>query len=160
MDLANLSKLLNLNEANRPKNVGGAYTVRSKQFNELVDELADVNEIQGVTFDNGHVSIATANIVAAGSAQGDATALTGQLNFVTGADAAKGVILPSVAENKVMIVVNTANAVLKIYPASGEKIQGGTANANISLAAYGVFIAGYKASGDWYATEITGGAVA
>jgi hypothetical protein len=74
--------------------------------------------------------------------------------FVTGADATKGVILPTVTNGKFIIVVNTANAVLKIYPASGEKIQGGTANANISLAAYSVFLCGYKASGDWYGTEI------
>lgn len=33
-------------------------------------------------------------------------------------------------------------------------------NANISLAAYSVFLCGYKASGDWYGTEITAGAVA
>lgn len=160
MDLANLSKLLNLNEANRPKKVEDAYTVKSKQFNELVDELADVNEIQGVTFNNGHVGLSTAIIVAAGSSQATGTTLTGQFNFATAADGTKGVVLPSVAENKIIVVINTANAVLKIYPASGEKIQGGTANAAISLAAYGVFVAGYKASGDWYATEITGGAVA
>ena len=47
-----------------------------------------------------------------------------------------------------------------VNPTSGEKIQGGTANANISLAAYSVFLCGYKASGDWYGTEITAGAVA
>ena len=154
MDLANLSKLLNLNEANRPKNVEGAYTVRSKQFNELVDELADVNEIQGVTFDNGHVSLATATIVAAGSAQGDATALTGQINYVTGANGTKGVILPEVAENKVIVIANTVNAVLKLYPSSGEIIAG-TANTALSVPAYGIITAIYKGAGAWYFIHTT-----
>lgn len=154
--------------------------VYADKFNELVEEVTAINpstntlkaniiseatSASGVTVDSvllkdGMVSMATQTLAAAGYVQGDAGAITSQLVFVTGADATKGVVLPSVANGKVVFLINTANAILKIYPASGEKIQGGTANANISLAAYGVAIFGYKTAGDWYTTEITAGAVA
>ena len=137
---------------------------RAKHVNPIVDVVNGLTDgtgaLNAASITGTLLNISTQTLAAAGSAQGDAGTITGQLVFVTGADATKGVILPTVKNGKFIIVVNTANAVLKIYPASGEKIQGGTANANISLAAYSVFLCGYKASGDWYGTEITAGAVA
>ena len=137
---------------------------RAKHVNPIVDVVNGLTDgtgaLNAASITGTLLNISTQTLAAAGSAQGDAGKITGQLVFVTGADATKGVILPTVTNGKFIIVVNTANAILKIYPASGEKIQGGTANANISLAAYSVFLCGYKASGDWYGTEITAGAVA
>ena len=137
---------------------------RAKHVNPIVDVVNGLTDgtgaLNAASITGTLLNISTQTLAAAGSAQGNAGTITGQLVFVTGADATKGVILPTVTNGKFIIVVNTANAVLKIYPASGEKIQGGTANANISLAAYSVFLCGYKASGDWYGTEITAGAVA
>ena len=137
---------------------------RAKHVNPIVDVVNGLTDgtgaLNAASITGTLLNISTQTLAAAGSAQGNAGKITGQLVFVTDADATKGVILPTVTNGKVIIVVNTANAVLKIYPASGEKIQGGTANANISLAAYSVFLCGYKASGDWYGTEITAGAVA
>ena len=137
---------------------------RAKHVNPIVDVVNGLTNgtvaLNAASITGTLLNISTQTLAAAGSAQGDAGTITGQLVFVTDADATKGVILPTVTNGKFIIVVNTANAVLKIYPASGEKIQGGTANANISLAAYSVFLCGYKASGDWYGTEITAGAVA
>lgn len=137
---------------------------RAKHVNPIVDVVNGLTDgtgaLNAASITGTLLNISTQTLAAAGSAQGDAGTITGQLVFVTDADATKGVILPTVTNGKFIIVVNTANAVLKIYPASGEKIQGGTANANISLAAYSVFLCGYKASGDWYGTEITAGAVA
>ena len=137
---------------------------RAKHVNPIVDVVNGLTDgtgaLNAASITGTLLNISTQTLAAAGSAQGDASTITGQLVFVTDADATKGVILPTVTKGKFIIVVNTANAVLKIYPASGEKIQGGTANANISLAAYSVFLCGYKASGDWYGTEITAGAVA
>lgn len=137
---------------------------RAKHVNPIVDVVNGLTDgtgaLNAASITGTLLNISTQTLAAAGSAQGDAGTITGQLVFVTGADATKGVILPTVTNGKFIIVVNTANAVLKIYPASGEKIQGGTVNANISLAAYSVFLCGYKASGDWYGTEITAGAVA
>ena len=137
---------------------------RAKHVNPIVDVVNGLTDgtgaLNAASITGTLLNISTQTLAAAGSAQGDAGTITRQLVFVTGADATKGVILPTVTNGKFIIVVNTANAILKIYPASGEKIQGGTANANISLAAYSVFLCGYKASGDWYGTEITAGAVA
>ena len=136
----------------------------AKHVNPIIDVVNGLTDGTGAlntaSITGTLLNISTQTLAAAGSAQGDAGKITGQLVFVTDADTTKGVILPTVTNGKFIIVVNTANAVLKIYPASGEKIQGGTANANISLAAYSVFLCGYKASGDWYGTEITAGAVA
>ena len=137
---------------------------RAKHVNPIVDVVNGLTDgtgaLNAASITGTLLNISTQTLAAAGSAQGDAGKITGQFVFVTDADATKGVILPTVTNGKFIIVVNTANAVLKIYPASGEKIQGGTANANIGLAAYSVFLCGYKASGDWYGTEITAGAVA
>ena len=137
---------------------------RAKHVNPIVDVVNGLTNgtgaLNAASITGTLLNINTQTLAAAGSAQGNAGTITGQLVFVTDADATKGVILPTVTNGKFIIVVNTANAILKIYPASGEKIQGGTANANISLAAYSVFLCGYKASGDWYGTEITAGAVA
>ena len=137
---------------------------RAKHVNPIVDVVNRLTNgtgaLNAASITGTLLNISTQTLAAAGSAQGNAGTITGQLVFVTDADATKGVILPTVTNGKFIIVVNTANAILKIYPASGEKIQGGTANANISLAAYSVFLCGHKASGDWYGTEITAGAVA
>lgn len=149
------------------------YNTLVDAFNAVVPSLGEANAdtiseytseagvtVDGVKLQDGMVSMLTTTLAAAGSTQANAAQIASQVVFVTGADAATGVKLPAVAANKVIFLINTANAVLKIYPAAGEKIQGGTTNANISLAAYSVAIFGYKAAGDWYATEITAGAVA
>ena len=71
-------------------------------------------------------------ITPAGTIQGDATALVGgKVNVVTGADGTKGVIL---AGGDVLYVYSaTATNGLKIYPESGSAINGGTANAAITI---------------------------
>ena len=149
------------------------YNALADAFNAVVPALGEANAdtvneytpgegvtVDGVKLQDGMVSMLTTTLAATGTTQTDAAQIASQVVFVTGANATTGVKLPAVAANKIVFLINTANAVLKIYPATGEKIQGGTANANISLAAYGVAIFGYKAAGDWYATEITAGAVA
>jgi len=71
---------------------------------------------------------------AAGSAQGDATALTAQRNAVTGADGTKGVKLPTAVAGDTVLVINTSStAILKVYPATGAAINGLSANAAFSL---------------------------
>ena len=72
------------------------------------------------------------SIAAAGSSQSDATEITTIVAIVSGADATKGVILPEGVDGAIHVVVNTAAAALKIYPASGEKIEGGSANAAVT----------------------------
>jgi hypothetical protein len=68
--------------------------------------------------------------------QAGATALTGAVNIVTTGNADDGVVLP--AENvagAVVYIVNTSAAVLKVYPSTGGALNGGSANAAISMRA-------------------------
>lgn len=79
-------------------------------------------------------------VAAAGSAQGDATAITagsGAIIHATGADGTKGIKLPAAAAGKKYYIKNAdaANAILKVYPATGDKINAGAADAALSMAA-------------------------
>lgn len=76
-------------------------------------------------------------LAAAGSTQGDAGQIVSHLTTITAADATKGVKLPATpVAGETYTVINTANAVLKLYPGTGDTISGLAANANMSLAAY------------------------
>lgn len=76
---------------------------------------------------------------AAGSTAADAGAIPfSGIVHATGADATKGVILPAPSgPGDTCFVKNStaANAVLKVYPPSGEAINNGTADAALSMAA-------------------------
>jgi predicted RecA/RadA family phage recombinase len=75
------------------------------------------------------------SVAAAGSAQGDAAALTeAALNTVSAADGTKGVKLPAaVAGAKCSAYNEHATNGLKIYPATGDDINDGTTNAAITI---------------------------
>lgn len=76
-------------------------------------------------------------VTAAGAAQGSAAALrVGFLNYVTAADGAKGVILPTAAIGNRLTVYNSSASVLLVYPFTSDTINEGSANAAISMAAY------------------------
>ena len=66
------------------------------------------------------LAVDVAKPAAAGSTRADATAMTASFNWVTAADATKGVALPTGVAGLVVIVKNddTANAVLKVYSAN------------------------------------------
>lgn len=100
-------------------------------------EAASLNAT-GLTF-----SVATAGIVytpgtvaAAGSAQGDAAAIAAKVSTITASDGTKGVILPATpVVGDQYIVINTAAAILKIYPGTGDTINATAANTAVSVAA-------------------------
>lgn len=74
----------------------------------------------------------TAAVAAAGSTQGDAATLTGDVNIVSAADGTKGVILS--ASSKRTVVYNThATNGLKVYPPTGGDINDGSANAAVTI---------------------------
>lgn len=77
---------------------------------------------------------AVAAVTAAGSAIGDAAALSEGLNVVTGADGTKGVILPVAKPGMIVYVKGVTAGVLKIYPQSGATINALSASAAMSLA--------------------------
>lgn len=73
-------------------------------------------------------------VASAGSAQGDAAALSLGANVVSGADGTKGVILPTpVAGDVVEVYSSVATNGLKIYPHSGGDINDGTGNAAVTI---------------------------
>lgn len=104
----------------------------------------------------GNQLIPTATKAAAGSAQGDATALSLGFNLVTGADATKGVVLPTAVAGQIVIVRNNdGTSDLKIYPASSDKINGGSANAAITIQENtSLMLIAYDAT-DWYSLPVT-----
>lgn len=78
---------------------------------------------------------ATSTVAATGTVQADAAVVSTGLVAVTAADATKGVKLPAAAAGKQVLVKNTAAAILKVWPATGDAINAGAANASYSMAA-------------------------
>ena len=95
----------------------------------------------------GNITFPVATVAAAGSTNANATAITTYgVIHATGADATKGVKLPPAAAGKVVIVKNAdaANAVLKVYPDTSDKINSGTATTgslNMAAKTAAMFIA-------------------
>jgi predicted RecA/RadA family phage recombinase len=75
-------------------------------------------------------------VAATGSTQADAAQLVEGHTLVSAADATKGVKLPAAAAGKQVSIKNGANAVLKVWPATGDAINAIAANSNYVLAAY------------------------
>lgn len=99
-------------------------------------------------------TIPTATVAATGSAQGDAAAVATGFTLVTAADGTKGVILPAASAGKKVEIKNGANAVLKIYPATGDAINAIAANGALSIAALtSVILTAYDAT-TWYSTPL------
>jgi hypothetical protein len=98
-----------------------------------------IYEAQGgdrlVVVSTGYILRSVASVAAAGTVQGDAAAITCEVNAVTASDGTKGVVLPTAEVGMQITVKNTVAAVLKVYPASGGTINALSANAAISMAA-------------------------
>ena len=100
---------------------------------------------------NANIEVGSVGTVAAlGSTNSDAAPLPFDSNQVTGADAAKGVILLDVPNGSSIRVFNNAAAVLKVYPPSGGQINNLTATSgNISIAANKGAVLCKLADGQW-----------
>lgn len=101
------------------------------------DVQADLTIVGDLTV-TGHIieSVTTGITAFAGGGQGSATALTTDLNIVsTVATAADSVKLPTAATGLVIIVKNTAANACAVFPFSGDAINGGSADASISVPA-------------------------
>ena len=79
----------------------------------------------------------TTGISAAGSSQGDATALTKAFNVVSTVSAGQGVVLPTAVAGMRVTVVNTSGNTVLVYPASGAAINALATNAGYSLPTIG-----------------------
>lgn len=73
-------------------------------------------------------------LAAAGSTQSDAAQIVSQITTVSAADGTKGVKLPACAAGEIFIIYSSvATNGLKVYPASGDDINDGTADAAVTI---------------------------
>lgn len=79
-------------------------------------------------------TVDVATVAAAGSAQGDAAALSEGYNTVSAADGTKGVVLPTAVLGKKVWVYNEhASNGLKVYPNTSDDINDGTVNVAVTI---------------------------
>lgn len=108
----------------------GATTPTTGRFTTLsATSFSSTGAISGTSVTTtGDLYIKSATVAAAGANQGNAAQLAGGFTLVTGADDAKGVKLPAAVAGRTVIIKNNTSAkTLKIYPATDDKINGGTA---------------------------------
>ena len=128
-------------------------------------ELVAGTTITGATISGGTVSatditttgglyIKTATVAATGSTQSDAASISDGLTLVTAADATKGVKLPAAIAGRTVIIKNGANAVLKVWPASGDGINAITVDSNYVLAAFTSSLLVAYDSTTWYSVPL------
>lgn len=98
---------------------------------------SDIVGTSTLAFVGGNVSplVQTASAAAAGSTQSDAPQLVDGVSFVTGADGTKGVKVPVGVARRQITIHNVGASALKVYPSTGNTINGGAANAALSFAA-------------------------
>ena len=133
-----------------------------------VSTLPDSTEYFEGVLDSGSIklfsiskNIAFETIAATGSLTTDAAQITGRTIFVTGADDTKGVKLPPVSDNAMLFITNSvASKGLKVWPSTGEKINGGTADASVTITSSATDTSSAmlykKTTGDWYLIMLRG----
>jgi hypothetical protein len=102
------------------------------------------------------LNLNVAKPAAAGTTRADATAMTASFNWVTAADASKGVILPAPTAGRVIAVKNddTANAALKVYAPGSAKINSVAGTTAFSMAAKtACFFVAYDTT-DWFSIPL------
>jgi hypothetical protein len=102
-----------------------------------------------------HIRSINGAVSAAGTVQGDATALTKEINVVSTVETGAGVVLPAAVAGMVLIINNTSANTLNVYPASGGAINLDSTNAAY-LHTSGASIQYYATSGtQWYTVGAT-----
>lgn len=93
-------------------------------------------------------------VTAAGTVQGDATAISALISICTTVASGTGVVLPASSQKFPRRITNWGANTLKIYPNSGGTMNGGSANAAVNLAAGGASILCVTADGTaWYTSS-------
>lgn len=103
----------------------------------------------------GNQIMPTATVAAAGANQAGAGAVTTGFTLVSAADGTKGVRLPLAAAGLICIIKNAVgNQDLKVYPGTSDKINGGAANAALTMAGgTSAILIAYDAT-DWYSIPL------
>ena len=102
----------------------------------------------------GGLYLKSATVAATGSNQGDAASVEDGFTLVSAADGTKGVKLPAAVAGRTVILKNNANAVLKVWPASGDGINAITVDSNYVLAAYTSSLLVAYDSTTWYSVPL------
>lgn len=82
---------------------------------------------------SGDVVLGTASVTASGNTQGTAQAITKTYNICNSATTNQGLKLPTATLGLVINVYNVSGAVIKVYPSSGETIDGQSADAPVDV---------------------------
>jgi len=138
-------------QGSRKMMAAGAFSAGAKLYAAAAGKVDDVGYIlegialEAATADGDIVEVMPVDslglsiqdvkaVVAAGSAQADAGALTGVVNVVSAADGTKGVVLPTAALGALVLVYNAvASNGLPVYPAANDAINGGTADVAVTI---------------------------
>lgn len=106
-------------------------------MNTTTPGLKTLSTIGILIGDGQHVNLERGDLAATGSIQGDAAAITKKFTNATAADGAKGVILPAnpgTSGSRLLVVYNSVAANgLKVYPPTSGTINGGSANAPVTI---------------------------
>jgi hypothetical protein len=102
----------------------------------------------------GGLYLKSATVAAAGSTQANAAAVSDGFTLVSGADGTKGILLPAAVAGRTVILKNNANAVLKVWPASGDAVNAIAADSNYVLAAYTSSLLVAYDSTTWYSVPL------
>lgn len=109
--------------------------IAAPAFADTASELiaCGVNNVQATCFENV-MDKSYGTLAAAGSDLAGAGAITKKITYVTATDNAKGVKLPTPATGDSYKIYNTvASKNLIVYPVSGGTINGGSANAAVTI---------------------------
>jgi hypothetical protein len=100
------------------------------------------------------VSVGT-GISAAGTVQGNATAITKQINIVSTVSSGTGVVLPTAVAGMTIYITNTTANSLLVYPASGAAINALSTNIGLTQAANSTIHYIAPTSTQWYSVGAT-----
>ena len=110
------------------KPIGVAYRDQALDGSTISNSTISGCTITGGTIDATGLSFPVETVAADGAAATTATPISIYgIVTVSGADGTKGVKLPTAAAGRVVILKNLAAQILKVYPGTDDKINGGTA---------------------------------
>ena len=127
----------------------------------ITDATISGGTIASPTITSGSVGVTSLNLnvakpAAAGTTVSNATALTASFNWVTGANATVGVVLPAPTAGRVIAIKNddAANAVLNVYAPGSAKINSVAGSTAYAMAAKtACFFVAYDTT-DWFSIPL------
>lgn len=130
---------------------GGRYSIPI--LNETLMIPGIRNTVAGLVIGHGRpLNIRTGDVAATGNSQATAALLTYPSNNVTAGDGTKAVRLPAPQPGQLVLVYHSVATVgLPVYPHSGGAINGGSANAAVTIEGKTAALFFATATGNWAA---------